>query len=154
MRAPTVAMTVVLLATALAGCTADGASTSNFELKPTRIGWYTGDEAHFTLNMTKSLTHASPSFTIDRQFALEEIKFNEKGLSFGGNYDTRKPEDLSLRLEQNGTVGEEFRMDADHATVDVYLKIPEGLRNSEYVLEIKLFQVGWIKSDEFRVDTH
>ena len=44
-------------------------------------------------------------------------------------------------------------MDADHATIDLYVKIPETLRNSEYTLEIKLFQVGWVKSDVFRIDT-
>jgi hypothetical protein len=147
------ALTLLFALALVAGCTANGASTSNFELKPTKIGWFTGDQAHFTLNLTKSLTHAAPSFTIDGQFAVEEIKFNEKGLTFGGNFDTRKPGDVALRLEQNGTVAPEFKMDADHPTVDVYVKIPESLRNSEYTLEMKLFQVGWVKSEPFRVST-
>lgn len=154
MRAPPVALTLLVALAVLAGCTASGASTSNFELRPDRIGWFTGQEAHFTLNLTKSLTHSAPSFTIDRQFAVEEIKFNEKGLSFGGSFDTKNPGDVSLRLMQNGTAGDQFTMDAQHPSVDVYVKIPDKLRNSEYSLEMKLFQVGWVKSDTFRVDTH
>lgn len=143
---------VVLLFALLAGCAASGASTSNFELKPTKVGWYAGDEAHFTLNLTKSLTHSAPSFTLDRQFAIEEIKFNEKGLAFGGNYDTKRPDDVSLRLERNGTSADEYKLDAENGTVDLYVKVPESLRDSEYTLELKLFQVGWVKSDPFRVD--
>jgi len=154
MRAPPVALALIVALALLAGCTASGASASNFELKPDKIGWFTGEEAHFTLNITKSMTHASPSFTIDRQFAVEEIKFNEKGLTFGGSFDTKSPNDVSLRLTQNGTSADQFQMDAAHPTVDVYVKVPEKLRNSEYTLELKLFQVGWVKSDTFRVDTH
>ncbi len=154
MRAAPLGLTLLVALAVLAGCTASGASASNFELKPDKIGWFTGEEAHFTLNLTKSLTHASPSFTIDRQFAVEELKFNEKGITFGGSYDTKKPGDVSLRLEQNGTTADQFKMDADHPTVDVYVKIPDSLRNSEYTLEMKLFQVGWVKSDVFRVNVH
>jgi len=150
---PVVALLSVALVALVAGCAASGASTSNFELKPTKVGWFAGDEAHFALNITKSLTHSAPSFTIDRQFAIEEIKFNEKGLAFGGNYDTKKPDEVALRLEQNGTAGNEFKLDPDHPSVDVYVKVPDSLRDSEYTLEVKLFQVGWVKSDAFRVDT-
>src|SRR5437870_4908918 len=73
-------------ALALVGCTAQGASTGNFTLTPATIGWYVGDEARFFLNISSSLTHSSPSFTIDRQFAIEEIRFAEKGLSFGHDH--------------------------------------------------------------------
>jgi hypothetical protein len=150
MRAPLLALLVVA---AFVGCTASGASTSNFDLKPQKIGWFTGETAHFTLNISKSMTHSAPSFTIDRQFAVEEIKFNEKGLNVGGSFDTKNPNDVNLTLMQNGTAGEQFTLNATSPSVDVYVKVPDGLRNSEYTLEIKLFNVGWIKSDTFRVDT-
>lgn len=151
MRAPLLALTLVALA-ALAGCTASGASTSNFDLKPQKIGWYTGETAHFTLNISKSLTHSTPSFTVDRNFAIEDIKFNEKGLTFGGSFETKRPDELNFTLMQNGTAADQFVLDAQHPSVDIYLKIPEKLRDSEYTLELKLFQVGWVKSDPFRVD--
>lgn len=147
-----VVLTLLAVAT-LAGCSANGASTSNFDLKPQAIGWYTGDTAHFTLNITKSLTHSAPSFTIDRHFAVEEIKFNEKGLTFGGGFDTKQPDEVNLTLMQNGTVADQFTLDKEHPSLEVYLKVPEKLRDSEYTLELKLFQVGWVKSEPFRVDT-
>lgn len=143
---------LVLVAAAAAGCTASGASTGNFELTPERIGWYPGDEAVFFLNLTPSLTKASPSFAIDRQFAIEEIRFNERAMSVGGDYKTRNPDDVSLRLVQDNATGESFRLDSAHPTVELHLTLPERLRDSEYVLEVKLFEVGWVKSAPFRID--
>lgn len=150
------ALIVLVIIAALAGCTAQGAGTSNFDLKPDGIGWYAGDEAHFFLNITSSVLHSKPSFTIDRQFAIEEVQFTEKGLKFGGNYDTKDPNDIALRLAQpgadaNSTAGS-FTMDAEHPSLDVIVKLPDKLRDSEYSLELKLFEVGWVKSDAFRVD--
>lgn len=143
---------LVLVAAVAAGCTASGASTSNFELKPERIGWYAGDEAVFHLNLTPSLTKSDPAFTIDRQFAIEEIRFNERGVAVGGDYKTRNPNEVSLRLVRNGTEGEEFRLDPAAPGLELRMAIPDGLRDSEYVLELKLFDVGWVKSEPFRVD--
>jgi hypothetical protein len=137
----------------LAGCTAAAAGASNFTLKPDRIGWFAGDEAHFFLNLTSSVFHAHPSFAIDRQFAIEEMQFNERGLKFGGDYSTKDPDAVSLRLERNGTQADSFVMDDAHPSVDVYVKVPGTLRDSEYDFELKLFDVGWVKSDSFRVDT-
>lgn len=141
-----------LLAAAFAGCTATGASTSNFELTPDRIGWYAGDVASFTLNITGSLTRQSPDYVIDRHFAIEEIRFDEKGAAVGGDYKTRDPNDVSLRLSQNATSGQEFILNAENPSLTIELVVPEKLRDSEYTLELQLFKVGWVKSDPFRVD--
>ena len=142
-----------MLVALLAGCTADGASTGNFELKPARIGWHTGDEAHFYLNLSSSITHSAPTYTIDSTYAVEEIKITEKGLKFGGDFDTKDATQIALRFTQNGTESKEFLLDKTNNSLDVWLKVPQDLRNSEYSLEIKLFNVGWVKSDTFRVDT-
>ncbi|MFA5860323.1 MAG: hypothetical protein WDA16_01375 [Candidatus Thermoplasmatota archaeon] len=148
-----VALAAFVMFVAAAGCTAQGAGTSNFDLKPDGIGWYAGDEAHFFLNITSSVLHSKPSFMIDRQFAIEEIRLVEHGLNFGGDYRTKDPNAIALRLEQAGNVtASSFVLDADHPSLDVFLNTPEKLRDSEYTLELKLFQVGWVKSDRFRVD--
>lgn len=145
-------LVALLCALAFAGCTASGASTGNFSLEPQRVGWYAGEEAHFVLALSPSLTRSSPQFTIDRHFAIEEIRLVEKGVSFGGDYGTRDPLDVSLRLSRDGVEADEFVLDADRPSVDVHLTLPEKLRDSEYVLELELFKVGRVKSDSFRVD--
>ena len=144
---------VVIIAALAAGCTSQGASTGNFDLHPAKIGWHIGDEAHFTLNMSSSLTHSAPSYTIDTTYAVEEIKFTEHGLKFGGDFDTKDATQVALRFAQNGAEGKEFRLDETNSSLDIFVKIPQDLRNSEYALEMKLFNVGWVKSDTFRVDT-
>jgi hypothetical protein len=136
----------------MAGCTAAGASGGNFELTPEKIGWYTGERAHFTLTLTPSLTKQSPDYLLDRHFAIEEIRYEEKGVAVGGDYETRDPDDINLLLMQNGTAGEEFTLDVQNSAIDIYVDVPEKLRDSEYTLELKLFKVGWVKSDPFRVD--
>lgn len=143
---------ILLVVAAAAGCTASGASTGNFELKPDRIGWYVGERAHFELNLTPSLTKQAPEYVIDRNFAIEEIRYNERGASIGGDFETRNPDDVNLRLMQDGVEGNEFTLGAADPTVDIYVDIPDRLRDSEYTLEIKLFKVGWVKSEPFRVD--
>lgn len=145
---------MVLLASAalFAGCTAQGAGTGNFTLTPTQIGWYVGDEARFVLSISSSLLHSSPNFVIDRQFAIEEIQYAEKGFTFGHDFKTQDPNAVGLRLERNGTAAERFALDEAHPTVDLLLKVPADLRDSEYSLEVKLFKVGTVKSDRFRVD--
>lgn len=146
-------VTLALLAFALlAGCTASGASSGNFELVPAKVGWYTGDTAQFTLNITPSVTRQAPGYTIDRYFAIEEIRYDERGATLGGDYETRDPDELRLKLVQDGTVGEEFLLDAERPTITILLDVPAKLRDSEYVLELKLFKVGWVKSESFRVD--
>jgi hypothetical protein len=149
MRASLIA---VLLVGLFAGCTAEGASSGNFELKPDRIGWYAGERASFTLNITASITRQAPDYLIDRNFAIEEIRYDEKGASLGGDYETRNPDDVSLRLLQDGVAGQEFVLDVERPTLTLELDVPEKLRDSEYVLEVKLFKVGWVKSDSFRID--
>jgi hypothetical protein len=141
-----------VFAFALAGCTAQGAGTSNFTLTPSQIGWYVGDEAKFVLAISSSIMHSSPSFVVDRQFAIEEIQYAEKGLTFGHDFTTQDPNAVSLRLERNGTQAEKFTLDEAHPRIDVVLKVPGELRDSEYTLELKLFKVGTVKSDKFRVD--
>jgi hypothetical protein len=136
---------------ALAGCT-EGVGKGNFELKPQSIGWFAGDEARFTLELTSTLLRDAPSFTIDRRFAIEEIQLTETGVTFGGDYETRDPDALDLRLAMANVTGDAFTLDAEHPALDLVVKLPEDLRDSEYRLEIKLFKVGWVKSESFRVD--
>lgn len=145
-------LALAAMAALVAGCTASGASAGNFELRSERIGWYTGDTAHFVLNLSPSITKQAPDYVIDRNFAIEEIGYDERGATFGGDFRTRDPDDLSLRLMQDGVEGSEFTLDAGDSTLDLYLDVPDKLRDSEYVLEIKLFRVGWVKSEPFRVD--
>lgn len=143
---------LLLVALLLAGCSASGATTGNFELTPARVGWYAGDEARFHLNLTPSLMHGKPSFTIDRRFAIEEVNFDERGIRFGGDHATRDPDSIGLKLERDGETRDEWTLDKEHPSVDVVLTLPESLKDSEYALELKVFDVGWVKSDAFRVD--
>lgn len=152
MRSRSLALAIAAAFALLAGCTAEGAGTSNFSLVPSQIGWFVGDEARFTLSIGSSLAHSAPSFTIDRQFAIEEIEFAEKGLSFGHDYETKDPDAVGLRLERNGTAANQFTLDEANPSIELVLKIPMDLRDSEYSLELKLFKVGTVKSDKFRVD--
>ena len=151
MHARTTLLTLVAMA-ALAGCTAAGAGSSNFDLKPTRVGWYASEEAGFTLAITSSLLHSQPSFTIDRRFAIERLDLTEQGVKFGGDYETKDPDSVNLTLSRDGNVSDEFTLDAEHPSIDVSVKLPDDLRDSEYALELKLFKVGWVKSEKFRVD--
>lgn len=143
---------VLALGAAFAGCTAEGAGSSNFELKPQRVGWFAGDEARFTLEITSSLLRGAPSFTIDRRFAIEEIRFTERGVKVGGDRETKDPDSVGLRLERAGEPADEWTLDGTNASVDLVVTLPGDLRDSEYQLELKLFKVGWVKSDPFRVD--
>ena len=143
------ALGLVLL---MAGCSASGASTGNFDLKPTRVGWYAGDEARFTLNLTASLLHRAPEFTIDRRFAIEEVTFDERGPRFGGDHATRDPDSIHLRLERDGEAREEWVLNKTNPGVDVVVTLPDSLKDSEYALELRVFEVGWVKSEAFRVD--
>lgn len=145
-------ITCLLIAATLAGCAAEGASTSNFLLTPHKVGWYAGDEASFTLRLEPTFFKSDPSFTVDRHFAIEEIKFEEEGLTFGGDFDTRNPDEVKLRLLRDGMAAEEFDLDAENPEVEVRLVLPDDLRDSSYTLSIKLFEVGWIESGVFRVD--
>lgn len=140
------------LALLVAGCTAEGAGTSNFELTPQKVGWYAGDDATFTLSITSSLLRSEPSFTIDRRFALEEVMLNERGVRFGGDHSTRDPDSVALRLESGGVTAEEWTLDERRPAVNVTLTLPDTLKDSEYALELKVFEVGWVKSAPFRVD--
>lgn len=147
------ALLVALVAPlALAGCASEGASESNFALSPERIGWYAGEEATFDLVLEPSLTRKAPTFTLDRNFAIEEIRLNDKAFDVGGDYETRNSDDVNLRLMREGEVGDEFVLDVERPEVQILLTLPGDLEDSEYVLELKLFKVGWIKSESFRVD--
>ena len=136
----------------MAGCSASGASTGNFELTPARVGWYAGDEARFHLNLTPSLLHKSPEFTIDRRFAIEEVLFDERGARFGGDHATRDPDSIGLRLERDGEARDEWVLTKEHPGLDVVVTLPASLKDSEYALELRVFEVGWVKSEPFRVD--
>jgi hypothetical protein len=150
-HARTALLTLIALA-ALAGCTAQGAGSSNFDLKPARVGWYAGDEATFTLAITSSLLHGQPSFTIDRRFAIERLDLTEQGIKFGGDYETKDPDAVNLTLSRDGNATDELTLDKEHPSLDVSVTLPDDLRDSEYALELKLFKVGWVKSEKFRVD--
>jgi hypothetical protein len=151
-RVRALATALVALAASLAGCAAEGASPRNFTLEPNAVGWFAGDEASFDLTLSPSLTRGEPSVTLDRRFVLEEIILNEQGASFGGDHRTRDPDAVRLRLIMDGEDAETVTLDAEHPTVELRLTLPQELRDSQYVLELKLFQVGWVKSDSFRVD--
>lgn len=131
---------------------AEGAGTGNFALEPQRVGWYAGDEAHFVLSITPNLVRSSPEFVIDRHFAIEEIRFDEAGVTFGGDFETKDPNAVALRLSRDNLTAEEFTLAPDTPALDVHVTIPQELRDSEYVLELKLFKVGWVESGKFRVD--
>lgn len=151
--APALACAAALaLSVAFAGCTSEAAGRGNFDLKPQRIGWFAGEEATFTLEIGSGFFGGVPTFTIDRRFAIEEIQLTEKGMSFGGDYETRDPDALGLRLSMGNVTADSFTLDAENPRVDVHLRLPADLRDSEYVLEMKLFKVGWVKSESFRVD--
>lgn len=143
---------LLALSVAAAGCSSADVGKGNFELTPQRIGWYAGDNATFTLELKSSLTRSDPSFTVDRRFAIEEIQLNEKGLKLGGDYETRDPDALGLTLSRDNVTADEWVLDSENRSILVTITLPEDLRDSEYTLEIKLFQVGWIKSEPFRVD--
>lgn len=145
-------LALVLIFPLIAGCTADGASTTNFDLRPDRVGWYAGDTATFSMTISSSLLKSSPSFTIDRRFAIEEIHLTEKGLVVGGDYKTKNPDDIALTLTRGNETSDEFTLDTENPSLNVSLTLPADLRDSEYSLELKLFKVGWVKSDRFRVD--
>jgi hypothetical protein len=152
MRTLALALLPALALAFLAGCTASGASGGNFELAPEKIGWYIGERAHFTLSIEPSLTKQSPDYLLDRHFAIEEIRYEERGAAIGGDYATRNPDDINLVMVQNETEGDEFTLNAIAPAVEIYVDIPAKLRDSEYVLEIELFKAGWVKSEPFRVD--
>lgn len=137
---------------ALTGCAAEGAGTSNFELTPKAVGWYAGQEARFDLEISASLLRADPTFTIDRRFAIEEINLDERGMSFGGDHDTRDPDSVQLKLMRDGVESNEWTLDESEPSIEVVLTLPQSLKDSEYVLELKVFEVGWVKSEPFRVD--
>lgn len=143
---------LLLAAGLLAGCAASGASTSNFELTPTRVGWFAGEEASFTMSLTATLLRSEPSFEIDRRFALEEILLNERGMRVGGDHKTREPDDVQLRLLRGGVEQESWTLDSSTRDLEVRLVLPDTLEDSEYQLELKVFEVGWVKSEPFRVD--
>lgn len=137
----------------LAGCfSAQGAGTSNFTLTPQAVGWYAGDEAHFVLMIESSFFHSDPKFDVDRHFALEEFKFEEEGLTFGGDFETRNPDEIGIRIGRGNETGEKFVMDLANPMLDVYVTLPGDLRDSTYTFSVKLFEVGWIDSSVFRVD--
>ena len=143
----------LLVATvALAGCSSGGAGKGNFDLQPQKVGWFVGEEGHFRLTIKETMFRSEPSYTIDRRFAIQEIRFNEKGIGLGGNYETRNPDDVHLRLSRNNVTADEFVLDKDRPSVDIHLTIPNTLKDSQYFLELDLFQVGWIESGVFRVD--
>lgn len=152
MRQSVLAFALAAAFALVAGCSASGASSGNFELVPERVGWYVGETAQFTLNITPSLTRQAPGYTIDRNFAIEELRFEERGASFGGDYKTRNPDDVSLVLLREGHPAQEVELDQDNPTILIQVEIPAKLRDSEYTFAIELFKVGWVKSDPFRVD--
>lgn len=142
---------LVLVATLLTGCVGE-LGVSNFELEPERAGWNVGEEATFTLRLTPTFTVREPSYALDPEIAVEEVRLNEKGVGFGGDVSTRTPSDLGFMLLRNGSAVDEHDLTLNTPEVDLRLDLPEDLEDSTYVLEVKLFRVGWVTSDTFRVN--
>lgn len=154
-RAPPafLALVAVAAAVALAGCTSSGAvSTRNFALEPQSVGWNVGETAWFTLTLSASTFSKEPAYEIDRDFAIEEIEFDEKGVGFGGDYRTRKSTEVGLHLWRDGHEVTKARLDSTNSTIDLSLVVPESLRDTEYTLDLRLFKVGWVSSEAFRVN--
>lgn len=144
-----VALGALLVATALAGCVSE-VSTADFELKPTEVGWRAGQEALFLLRFTPD-GDTLHTYDIDPVFAIEEIRFEKGGLNAFGDFETKRAADVSVALVQEGTVVSNWTLTPSAAQVGIRLKLPESLDNDAYTLEMKLFKVGWIESDVFRV---
>lgn len=153
MRSLRVLAFLLVLAPLSAGCfAAEGAGTANFSLTPQKVGWYAGDEARFVLAIESSFFRSDPAFTVDRHFAIEEIRFEEDGVSFGGDFETRNPDDVRLRLVRDNVTGTEFVLNGTAPSLDMFVTLPEDLRDSRYTMSLKLFEVGWVESSVFRVD--
>jgi len=154
LRPRAVALLALLSVAALAGCAskAGGATASNFELVPDRIGWNVGEVARFTLTVKPTTFSKAPNYTIDRDFAIEEIALKVKAASLGGSASTRNADDFGLRLWRDGEPVDEAVLAPGSESVVITLTLPEKLRDAQYVLELRLFQVGWVSSAPFRVN--
>lgn len=144
---------LLVIAPVLSGCVEEGeADTSNFRLEPQRVGWNAGDVARFTLSIQETRFSKNPEYTVDRDFAIAEVELDARGVGLGGDYRTRNADDVDLRLYRNGTLVEEAPLDSANSSVDLTLRLPENLKDAEYVLALRLFEVGWVTSEPFRVN--
>lgn len=151
MSRPAIPLAAVVLAALLAGCTGSSLGPSNFAITPNQIGWNVGDEASFTLTLKPTMLVKEPVYTLDPDFAIAELALDRQGAGFGG-YSTKKSSDVGLHIRQGNAPVEEAALDPGNATVEIRLELPENLNDAEYVLELRLFEVGWVKSAPFRVN--
>lgn len=152
--APLVGLLALGAALALAGCTTvrSDAGVSNFDLRPERVGWNVSDEARFTLAIKAGLIGDEPDYEIDRDFAIEEILLHERGFSPNGNFRTKDPGAVELKLWRGGEEVASAILTQEAPSVGLSITLPDSLRDSEYSLELELFKVGRVKSDAFRVN--
>lgn len=142
-------LAVLAPALALAGCTST-LSASHFELKPTEIGWKIGQNALFHLHFDPG-TSDQREYTVDPVFAITEVRFEKNGLNAFGDYATTRAADLEIALVRGGDPVANYTLTPSARQIGLQLKVPDQLDDGEYRLEIKLFKVGWVKSDVFRV---
>jgi hypothetical protein len=142
----------MLLAGVFAGC-ASSLGTSNFTINPTEVGWKTGEEAVFVLHFNPE--NANPNvYTVDPVFAISEVKFEQDGIHLWGDYDTKRAQnDLGLAVLSNGSPVQNFTLTSSSPAAELRVQVPTSLGDGQYRLDVDLFQVGWVKSDLFRVAT-
>ncbi|MHB8584226.1 MAG: hypothetical protein ACYDDF_00100 [Thermoplasmatota archaeon] len=141
---------VALLSTAVvAGCVS-GLSTSNFTISPTAIGWRVGDDAVFIIRFDPQGASVQ-TYTIDPVFAVSEVKFEQDGLHFWGDYDTKNAvSDLQASILSNGSPVSNYTLASNSPEVQLRVHVP-SISDGQYHLDVDLFKVGWVKSDLFRV---
>lgn len=161
MRAPAPAAALTLacvaslaLVSGLAGCATvrSDAGVSNFELAPERVGWNVSDEARFTLSIKGGLLGDAPAYVVDRDFAIEEVFLHERGWAPNANHRTKDPASVGLKLLKDGSEVAEAPLGPGNESLTIAITLPDSLADSEYALEIELFQVGRVKSAPFRVN--
>ncbi len=141
---------LLLIVPLLSGCMA--LDEGNFELKATEIGWNVADRARFALTLIPGRLQDEPTYTIDADFAIEEIHFERKGVNVAGDYRTRTAADVDLVFLVDGKPVPKHTLSAESPTVVLEVTIPDSLEDDTYYLLISLFEVGDVESNAFRVN--
>ena len=149
MRGLSLLAACLILAASLAGCAAS-ISEKNFSLSSNQVGFDKGGIASFNLTYDPRAMPADATYTLDRKYAVEHVKFDREG-SIMKEHETDDARSLDLRFYLDGEEVETFVFDGDRRTIEVRLKVPEGLATGNYRLRLTLFQVGAVESNVFRV---
>ncbi len=149
-RRALISVIVLLLPTLLAGCTS--LDSGNFTLKATKIGWNIGARANFSLTLEAGRFQEDPVYTIDPLFAIEEVAFERAGANVFGDYSTKTSSDVGLRLLVAGKPVETAELSTGSPTVIIQVTIPDSLEDDTYHFVLKLFEVGTVESNAFRVN--